>query len=80
MLKINILLEKEKENLYYYENKEVEKKQKLKEVLILLKDLPNGSFYFFAVDKRDNQADRYVNPDPKSKMIKLNTDHLEKRI
>ena len=73
--------EKEKRKSYITKkNKEVEKKQKIKKKFYSsLKDLPNGSFYFFAVDKKDNQTMiGYVNPDPKSKMIKLNNRSFRK--
>ena len=73
--------EKEKRKSYITKkNKEVAKKQKTKKKFYSsLKDLPNGSFYFFAVDKKDNQTMiGYVNPDPKSKMIKLNNRSFRK--
>ena len=73
--------EKEKRKSYITKkNKEAEKKQKIKKKFYSsLKDLPNGSFYFFAIDKKDNQAMiGYVNPDPKSKMIKLNNRSFRK--
>ena len=71
---------KKKKILYNQKNKEAEKKQKIKKKFYSsLKDLPNGSFYFFAIDKKDNQAMiGYVNPDPKSKMIKLNNRSFRK--
>lgn len=73
--------EKEKRKSYISKkNKEAEKKQKVKRKFYSsLKDLPDGSFYFFAIDKKDNQTMiGYVNPDPKSKIIKLNNRSFRK--
>ena len=73
--------EKEKRKSYITKkNKESEKQQKIKKKFYSsIKDLPDGSFYFFAIDKKDNQPMiGYVNPDPKSKMIKLNNRSFRK--
>ncbi len=79
----NYITKKEKEKRKSYikkKSKEVEKKQNIKKKFYSsLKDLPSGSFYFFAIDKKDNQVMiGYVNPDPKSKMIKLNNRSFRK--
>ncbi len=79
----NYITKKEKEKRKSYikkKSKEVEKKQNIKKKFYSsLKDLPSGSAYFFAIDKKNNQTMiGYVNPDPKSKMIKLNNRSFRK--
>ena len=61
---------KHNEALNVFEKK---KKQKTKKKFYSsLKDLPDGSFYFFAVDKKDNQTMiGYVNPDPERQLHRL---------